>query len=140
MLLLFTYSIGFAHNILPHNAFNLGQSEHNHQHIQTGSADEENYISHGNHFDTNWYDLIICALTDAEHGGEDCNLEHYIVPNTNSPLENIPTIQFVTLLFTFLTDETPDKPKIGYNINLQFSFLSPLLEHSPHRGPPAIIC
>ena len=140
ILFLLTYTIGFAHNLMPHNVLNGSDSKHCHEHVNSDVSNTDDYISHGDHFDTNLYDLIICTLSDTEHGDENCNLEHYIAPSTNLSLKNIATVQLVAIIFTLLNEEINDDTKTAYNTNVQFSFLSPLLEHSPHRGPPATSC
>lgn len=71
LFLLFTYLIGFTHNVIPHCHHN---ADANHTHLEhhehhTGSHDQGNdrHVSHNDHLDEGVLDFIICLLSETEH-------------------------------------------------------------------------
>lgn len=138
LLLLLTYSVGFAHNLVPHCT---STSEVNsHQHVHVSPDTDEDFISHGNHYDASLIDLIVCALSETDHPLDNCSMQHYLSPKTNSSVNDINTVQILTVLFTLFNDEIKVEKKATYITQVQTKFTTPLLEHSPHRGPPATFC
>ena len=69
-LLLFSYTIGFAHDFIPHYHledihFGVGNNElHAHVSPENSSAND---VQHGNHLDSGIYDYLVCAFNEANH-------------------------------------------------------------------------
>jgi len=146
LFLLLTYSIGFAHNLVPHCSgeiehASLTENDSHHQHGHHEHLDEDvaahDHIAHENHYDEDYLDLVICMLDDVEHGDEDCEQEHcFILGSNNLSLKNLSNVQLIYLVVGLVqnsfTIEQPEYVSSEYCYN----YLSPPLEKSPHRGPP----
>lgn len=85
-LLIFSYSFGFAHNLVPHcteihTEQEQGIIEHhdNHHEHQEGELISENHlhIAHADHYDDGLIDLLVCALENVNHNDATCNLDYY---------------------------------------------------------------
>jgi len=80
-VLILSYSLSFAQSLVPHCS-DLNSLEHSHdlerahQHQHKAQHDDSNenhsHITHNNHFDEGVYDLLICLMSDSEHGASDC--------------------------------------------------------------------
>ena len=152
MILLLTYSLGFAHNIIPHshdsetehheeNHEHEGHHHHHHHHHHSTSKQltaNHEHITHGNHFDEGLYDLLICFLHEA-HQEDECENQHYIPANTNRIIINkLQVNKLVATLFS-ITLESEMSELISENqIDSETSYLSPSVEDTPLRGPPSI--
>ena len=151
--LLFTYSLGFAHYLIPHcEASNIDHQvaahqenpHHHHEHHQHTSDEKDvvhEDIVHNGHLDAGLYDLILCFLSDAEHPTNDCNLQHYLLAKTNDNIDTkLAKSRFVALLFVAfcITDQDEQIPES--NSERAVAYLSPPIEDPPHRGPPSLSC
>jgi len=85
-LLIFSYSFGFAHNLVPHcteihTEQEQGGIEHHDKHHehQEGELISENHshIAHADHYDDGLIDLLVCALENAHHNDDTCDLDCY---------------------------------------------------------------
>ncbi|MDX1351263.1 MAG: hypothetical protein R3279_13490 [Putridiphycobacter sp.] len=125
------------------------EKAHNHDHHEhyAGDAHEHEHVSHGDHFDDNWIDLLVCILSDVEHHGSGCHAPHFI--QTDNSVEKkswsktsdddqndfigkgeLPIPFKLTLVETSIQSNAP--PQVDY------SFLH--FEDSPLRGPPFYSC
>lgn len=85
-LLIFSYSFGFAHNLVPHCTETHAEREQgviehhdkHHEH-QEGELISENHshIAHADHYDDGLFDLLVCALENAHHNDDTCDLDCY---------------------------------------------------------------
>ncbi len=90
LFLLFTYSLGIAHNIIPHqhddgSHQHVSENHHNHGHEHHSSNiahTDHHHISHGDHFDENMYELLLCFLHQSENHENDCKKQHYTPSKT----------------------------------------------------------
>ena len=150
VLLLLTYSLGFAHNLVPHcEELTIGEqqssSHHHHEHHQH-SSDEENaladqHISHNDHFDLGVYDLIACFLSEMEHPGNDCHFENCFLLKTSDDLtKQFSKTKIVIILYSVLGLLDQNESLSEYNSEFAEQYLSPPLGNSPNRGPPSISC
>ena len=73
-LLLFAYTIGFAHDFIPHYHvedihFGVGNKElHVHVSPEQGSSNDFQY---GDHLDNGIYDFLVCAFSEVNHSNHD---------------------------------------------------------------------
>jgi hypothetical protein len=79
-ILIFSYSLGFAHNLVSHCQMgheSHESSNHKHEYLHQAEAVSHNHehISHKDHIDTSWWDFMICLLTDIEH--DEANLNFF---------------------------------------------------------------
>lgn len=146
IILLLTYSLGFAHNIIPHQHdsetgfHNHDHTEEHHNHDHSSDSDPE-HISHGNHFDEGLYDLIVCFLHETDFHKENCNTEFFIAAKTNRFLTK--KNQQQKLVATHFVSTIKIKPATSlFNVaNNPISFYRFQLEDNlPLRGPPAKKC
>jgi hypothetical protein len=144
LLLLFVYSLAFAHSIMPHEHGFYAEHQpetHNHEHhIHTDNEIETAHLHHKNHCDEGIVDLILCVLNDFHQHSDDCEDENIIFENskrlTNSVENDLEiylasnfsaysnTINYVTVNSKYFDFESS-------NICNELS-----KDNSPLRGPP----
>ena len=151
LFLLLVYSISFAHDLIPHCHFDKmsehivaeqGESHHHHEH-HTHEADEETdheHITHQNHLDDGLLDYVICLLSELEHPSEYAHRHYAPVISNDNFLKGLDKPKFVAILFTVFTAPEIDMLPSRYATELAFTYHSPPLLNSPHRGPPSISC
>lgn len=150
--LMFTYILGFAHYFIPYcdSAANGCQfvvqhndSCHNHQHHEHTpdyNIDHE-HIQHNGHLDADIYDFIVCFLTDIEHPTKDCDLRYYLIGKTDNNIDiKLVKARLARVLFAYLSIIQQDEELPIYRSEIAGIYLSPSIEHSPHRGPPSTTC
>jgi len=148
LLLLLTYSLGFAHNFIPHQ-HNAETETHNHAHDDKNEHHHHNginklgvdheHISHGNHFDDGFYDLLVCFLHDAEFHSDDSNNDYFIPTKTNNTSSEISLQLFAIVNTLFATTlETKEASSLDFlDIDLTSNYRSPSLVDFHLRGPPS---
>ncbi len=144
-----TYSLGFAHNFIPHHhdsetsvhEHSHENDEHSHHHHNTKDQDHQDHehISHGNHFDEGFYDLLICFLHDADHHEDECD-NHYFIPakNNNSITNQSQQLKLVATLFALPIEFEEPELTAYLDVNSTVLYRCPSIEDSPLRGPPSI--
>jgi len=149
IILLLTYSLGFAHNFIPHN-HDIGtevhehsheNEEHKHHHHASEEKSHNDDISHGDHFDEGFYDLILCFLHDANHHEDECDNHYYIPAKSNNSLskKSNQLKLAATLLASTINIKQPELiSNLDFNSNLFYH--SHKIEGSPLRGPPSPKC
>jgi hypothetical protein len=146
--LLFTYSLGFAHNLIPHceasNIEHQENSHHHHEHHQHDSDDKDidhEDIVHNGHLDAGFYDYFLCFLSDTEHPIHDCNLNHYLPANTYDKVDTeLSKAKFIAVLITVFSTTEQDEALPKTRSEFASIYLSPPIGDSPHRGPPSFSC
>lgn len=149
LLLLLTYSLGFAHNFIPHqhdsetethdHAHDDKHEHHHHNGISKLAVDHE-HISHGNHFDEGFYDLLVCFLHDADFHSDDCN-NHYFIPTKTNNTSSERSLQLFAIVNTLFatTLETEEASSLNFlDAYLTSNYRSLSLVDSPLRGPPVL--
>ena len=148
IFLLLTYSLWFAHTLVPHcQELISGEyqtSHHHHKHHQHQPGEEKNpnheHVLHENHFDAGVYDLILCILSETEHPANDCNIEHYVPAKANDNFKELTKAKLITVLSTlFHFTEQPELLPENSSEDVAI-YLSLPLGNSPHRGPPSLSC
>ncbi|MEQ9187733.1 MAG: hypothetical protein RLP15_08355 [Cryomorphaceae bacterium] len=153
LLLLLTYSLGFAHYLIPHcEANNIehqvaaheGNPHHHHEHHQHAFDDkhiDHEDIVHNDHLDGGVYDLVVCLLGDMEHPYQDCNLQHYLLSKTNDNVDiRLTNAKLVSILLTVFGFTDSNKALSEFSSEVATVCLSPPIGDSPHRGPPSLSC
>jgi|GEM_PF-6550364 len=95
-LLILSYTLGLAHNIVPHehDESTGHHKNHSHEHHHSAHDHHSSDIAHAGHHDHNLMDFMKCLLTDLEH--IDANLE-YVFPQKGVKLKT-QAIGHVTIL------------------------------------------
>lgn len=146
LILLLTYSFGFAHNLVPH-CNDSGEENHNHtpshnhhQHAEGEELDSDHSdITHNDHFDEGITDFITCLVNESESPEEECSVEHCFTFSINNfSLKDISKIQTTIVLFAVFQPIVQDESIAYSSTDVEINYLSPPLEDSPHRGPPFI--
>ncbi len=151
LLLLLTYSLGFAHNLalhcqeVSHLGLSVHQEEENHHHHKhhQHSPDENinsdhEHILHEDHYDESLYDLVLCFLNEIEHPAEECNVQHYLPAKTNNvSKKDLAKVKLIVILFSISIDVRKSEIATDYAPNIRDTFSSPPLEQAPYRGPPS---
>ncbi|UKN01968.1 hypothetical protein K6119_00370 [Paracrocinitomix mangrovi] len=74
--LILTYFVGFAHRLIPHynevQMENVAVTEHHHEHENGHTAnDGDSHVVHEDHIDADFFDYLLCLLSDLEHQGNE---------------------------------------------------------------------
>lgn len=148
LILLLTYSFGFAHNLVPH-CTDSGEENHNHSpshnhhfHFEGEAINSEHAdIAHDDHFDEGINDFITCLVNESETPAEDCSIEHCFTVNFNEfSLKDLNKIQTAILFSTVSDLSVAYKLDSNYFEVVEEIHSTPLIENSPHRGPPIFFC
>jgi hypothetical protein len=155
ILLMLTYSVGFAHNLVPHcqemgYEFMADKSvqagHHHHKHHQNklseNSDSVRDYISHSNHYDAGIYDLLLCILNEFGHPATDCNMENYIpVKSNDATTINLSKVKLIVEIIIFIPQtDSQSKSSIVSGTDVSAIYFSPQLKTFSLRGPPLFTC
>ncbi len=152
IILLLSYSLGFAHNFIPHHHdvdteahehvhANDNHNHHHHHGSEDKSHNDHKHISHGDHYDEGLYELIICFLHDANHHEDDCNNHYYISAKSNNSLSSkSQQLKLVATLFALTIEVEQPELTSRFNVNSTTFYQSHSIEDSPLRGPPSQKC
>jgi hypothetical protein len=144
LLLLLTYSFGFAHNFIPHNHVDDSENhvnfhgENGHHHHNNDSNVNHEHISHGHHDTEDFYDLLFCYSHDTHNHENDCEEQHYMPAKTSRiSLKKSQTNKVVAVLFSLILKKEINE---NYVITSDFNsiYLSLQTESTSLRGPPFI--
>ena len=128
IILLLTYSLGFAHNFIPH-AHNTENETHPHSHQNDEHSDhhhnvtkslngDHKHIPHGDHYDKGLYDLIICFLHDANPHQDESKHDFYFPLKTNNKLSSKwQKFQLIATLFLLITAAEQTDITDYFNVN-----------------------
>jgi hypothetical protein len=151
LLLLLTYSVGFAHDLVPHCHVNkttnwtfknpTKKDHHLAHHKHTRAVDlDENTIVHENHLDDSLFDFVVCILSEIEHH-EDFIHHHFIPGTTDHSLEkklNNPSLTHI--IFVSGLEFSPKESTIPSDTFSAHYTEASFVASSPHRGPPTLSC
>jgi len=153
VFLLLTYSIGFAHDLIPHCHID-GSTEHaieaheaNHHHLEhhnhaiTEHIDDDDDVLHENHLDDSLFDYVVCLLSTLDHQASDEAHQHINPENTTHvSIKGLAKNKFASLHFAAEIDPTDNKPFFLFNRNRAVHYQAPFAVAAPHRGPPSFYC
>lgn len=146
-LLLFVYSFGFAHYLIPHcdnesdvthihtELEPVGHSHHDSD-VHEDEADQHKHIQHESHFDEGLYDFLFCFLSGVEHQESTCVLDNYLTKTDSKESRNFNNKFQLLAVLSVLNN--PDILSISnqiYTENLDI-YVSPIIHLSPNKGPP----
>jgi hypothetical protein len=132
-MLLLTYSLGFAHNLEPHCS---DSSEQNHTHAPT-----HEHHQHMDHYDGGVSDFLICLVQETGNPEPECSAEHFFTISSNDLfLRDVNKLQAVIVLSIVLNIEVKSTPISKYIKDIGKTYLSPLINDNPFRGPPVFSC
>lgn len=147
--LLLTYSLGFAHEIIPHChieseiAFgndNGEDSHHHHEHHSHETDDhlDHEHINHQDHLDDGFYDFVVCLLSESEHSQSSTH-HHYVPSNPNSiSFKGLDKIKNAVTLLAVVTSIKCDIQLTEFGKENEDFYLPPPILYAPHRGPPSL--
>jgi hypothetical protein len=144
IVLLLAYSLGFAHNFVPHNhdtETTIHDHEgkghaHHHHHSKKQAHQDHEHISHGDHFDEGFYDLLICFLHTADNQAKDCDAHYYMTTDHNRTLTKEQNTKLLaTLVVLYNEPEEVILHSEFYTLS-ELKIPPPLITNTPLRGPP----
>jgi len=137
--LLLVYSLGFAHNLIPHShdvneafANHSVIGHHHHQHADEHEHHDHEHVSHGTHVDENLYDFLVCVLFEMEHEEHGCVFHQ--LPTTVKMVKKNQTDLVFSSNTTYNTPASLSKPTLSSVIVP--GYFSPLISALSLRGPP----
>lgn len=136
-LLLFTYTIGFAHDFIPHYHiedvhFGVGNHDH-HSHVSENSNSTE-IVEHGNHLDNGIYDYLVCIFSEGSHSNH--GTKNDVFQSSINSIIHQPDTLLNEEFYIYLIKEIPLKVDSKFStkpIRVQSNCLS---SRSSRRGPP----
>ena len=141
--------MGYAHVLIPHHqeiavventlASTEGKHPH-HQHNQKlDTSGNHNLISHENHFDEGFLDLLVCLISEVEHPGNDCNLDFYNFANPKFVgHKELTKTRFVAVFIALFVLSEQNLKIAKYTFDNDLIYQSPSLHIAPNRGPPSL--
>lgn len=152
--LLLTYSLAFAHDLIPHCHTDISHSindeqeinHHHHKHHNHNNEPEKHtkelmhqHIAHDNHLDEGLFDFVLCLLSEVEHPIA-INHHHFFSINTSSTsLKLLSNTIFTSLLqFGDHSELQKENSTAKYFTRKSSDFLMPEKPHSHTRGPPTL--
>lgn len=153
-MLLLAYTIGFAHNVIPHCHHALGEMEQAHDHSEAHHVHEHQdhqheeheevdhaHISHKDHLDSGLLDLILCVLSETDHPATNHGHEFYQnTANSAVKLDSATNLKLSALALLVFTDPSCDLEPVSFGTDPPRIYSPPYLSNSPHRGPPVFSC
>ena len=150
ILLVFTYLLGFVHNVIPHHHAGdhehhvevdqeLGHHHHGHHDHNTEGSSDHAHISHEDHVDGGIFDLVLCIFNEVEHTSSTHHSVHLSSINSISIKSGFKSIPFNALLLD-RSYELHSNSKLEKIDAAQASDLCAVLLVSPLRGPPIFSC
>ena len=154
--LLFAYVLGFGHSLTPHCEINCdgleeSKHEHDHDHHQHDAdekmVEEHDHVDHGDHFDEDWMDYLVCLFSDIEHHGSGCHSPHLVTQENvqwNKTVDKSADQSNISDFAVFI-DYVLIGQKIATTSNrvngppIRFEFQEHLSSF-PLRGPPIYSC
>ena len=146
--LLFVYSFGFAHYLIPHcekesSAIHVYYEQEviGHQHHDINSynehSDEHEHLQHEGHVDDGILDFLICFLSEVEHQENASSLEVYLSVKTDTKAPRLfeSKLQLLAVLSVLNNLDLHSYSKTNYEEILGV-YISPLIHQSPNKGPP----
>lgn len=148
LILICSYSLGFAHNLIPHCNSVHGYEEHDevithhshshHFHDDDSSQNRDhNHLVHEDHFDNNYFDYLACLLEEFHHSDNSCNIDHYTyTAESKVYIDKVlksTDLQSSLNYISFIIPESSGKPYANYLI---FGISNPGIAQYPDRGPP----
>ena len=148
-ILLFSYSFGFAHNIIPHcdtdhaesNCFKYAHElteNHDGHHQHTKGEEqllEHSHIAHSNHFDDNLIEYVKCLFESPSHGHDFCsmdNQEHTVGEKESKQID----IKFIAVVCTLFNIQLTQNLSSEIQSEIPQFLRQNDLENEPLRGPP----
>ena len=149
LCLLFAYTVGVSHNIIPHCHHNEGlvepvsrnSSNHNHQHNHhqhtTDNVTDHEHVAHNGHFDEGLIDFIFCLFTESDH--PDFSNIHYFIPAPSGKYSKnlVLKIKFPASIPGTITNKSEFETHFTFNSESTIFPLSPPLLNTSYRGPPS---
>ena len=151
-LFLLTYTIGFAHNLIPHCSAACGElpvaahqetGHHHHAHHEHDHGEDSghDHIEHNGHLDGGLLDYVVCLLSEMEHPATDCQIEVCLPASTaNTVPEALSNVTCIALLYSVFELAEQDEPLQAGHSEAVTSYTAPPIAECPHRGPPTPSC
>lgn len=131
-VLMLTYLMGSAHTVISHDesehAHHQTEDHHHHSHEYDLAADVNSHHHH------NVFELLAHLLSELNHSSNKTLLIEKI---SSVKASIINPLSFFSVLYVANQIEEPNLNRQESNY-LTFNYLSPLINNSPHRGPPAV--
>lgn len=140
IFLLLIYSIGFAHNVIPHHhSYEVEEHLLNHQHVNVVDLDEDD-ILHESHLDDSFVDYVLCLLSEIKHPSS-YHVDHHFI---SFPKEDASSKVFISkaIVVSAIILEKPSPNQSFTLVRTPYftNYLSANTTSSPFRGPPFYFC
>ena len=144
LVLILSYTVGFAHNFIPHcsdvhTGENHSKVEHNHEHHSHDGHDslekDHSHVEHGDHFDEGLIDYLVCLFDGVKHHDHSCDAQ--CAPQNNAlkcslekstPINQAITVEFSAPYF--------EKQSSAISTNMELNLTQVDLNSSSGRAPP----
>ena len=147
VFLLLTYSVGFAHNLIPHHhhiTTGIGEAGHHHEHHQHGMessfGENHEHIEHQDHFDENLLDLLICMLHDFEHSEGECYTQYLVVPKKSTQPIGNSKVKLICTLLSFVLVNPFESVSQNFCEGDETAISVDVPDNARDRAPPVFSC
>ena len=144
LVLILSYTVGFAHNFIPHcsdvhTGENHSKVEHNHEHHNHDGHDslikDHSHVEHGDHFDEGLIDYLVCLLEGVQHHDHSCDAQ--CTPQNNVLKDSIEkSVETSKVLTAELSIHHLIKQSSAISTNMELNLTQVDLNSSSGRAPP----
>lgn len=146
VILLLVYTIGFSHNLIPHthdidteDEIVVHNEDHHHHKTHKEKHANHEHISHGDHFDEGFYELLICFLHTAENQSKDCDNHYYIATDHNRIITSKQQVKLLATIVALYNEPEESFLFSEFYAVAELKIRPPLITNSPLRGPPSFL-
>ena len=142
--LLFVYTAGVAHELIPHHQDEVKDLCEYKAHSSTemqhdGNCGELTCFTHIDHCDDGIIDLLSCLFSDENHPDDDCTNEVYLPSTTlDNGLSEFAKIKLVSVYVAVFNELLLQEIQPEYGLEISFGYSSPPIQNSSNRGPPVV--
>ncbi|UTW61967.1 hypothetical protein KFE98_18440 [bacterium SCSIO 12741] len=140
LFLLLTYSMGFAHYLVPHSHEEAGEHTHHHHLDLDNHNEDEFHVHHDDHVDASLYDWLVCLVTDMEHPEDDCSNEPSELTSPLTLTQKVQKkIELISTLYVILELPVAECEEPVNTAYFTPEYQVPPLLRSFLRGPPSVL-
>ena len=142
--LLFVYTAGVAHELIPHHQDEVKEvceftAENSHESNHDTECGELTCFTHTDHCDDGLVDLLSCLFSDENHPDDDCTNEVYLPSSShNMDMDTFSKVKLTSVFVTVFQLIPVQNTPTFYGFEIPDWYASPPIQNSSNRGPPVV--
>lgn len=136
-LLIFSYTLGFAHDFIPHyhvEDIHFGIGTNDAKLISSANDASWSQIIHRDHIDNGVYDYLVCAFSESNHSKHDDKND--ILQNSINSLLEYGDLKFTEIQFVYSVKTSSSQLDMKVSTKPFTDKSHPLCKKTSRRGPP----